>query len=240
MGCAFIKLDFDLIPAVFLGRPNRFTALVRVDGEEAHAHLPNSGRLTTALCLGDKAYLRRHEARSRRKSIYSVFAVQHGFTPIIVDAQFSNFLAKKSVEFGLIRELFGYRIVRENSKPNADSKVRLDLIAEDNSDMFYIEVKCVTHAVGQIALFPDAPTSRGRRHIVELLRLVKRGFKAGLIFSVQRPDTEIIRPNSEVDPRFAELLERAISNGLKVFTLKSTFIPPETVILESNKPAFQL
>lgn len=240
MDSVSIRLSFNLVPAVFLGRLNRFAALARVNGEEIYVHLPNSGRLTTALCPGDQVYLRRHEARFGRKSIYSMFAVQHGSIPIIVDAQFSNFLAKESIKLGLIRELSGYRIVRENSKPSVDSRVRVDLVAETDSDTFYIEVKCVTHVIDSIALFPDAPTFRGRQHIVELIKLMRCGFKAGLIFSVQRPDAEIIKPNSEMDSEFAELLERAVFSGLKVFTLKSTFIPPETVILESGKPVFRL
>lgn len=240
MSSASIRLSFNLVPAVFLGRLNRFAALARINGEEIYVHLPNSGRLTTALCPGDQVYLRKHEARFGRKSIYSMFAVRHGSIPIIVDAQFSNILAKESIELGLIRELSGYRIVRENSKPRADSRVRVDLVAETDSDTFYIEVKCVTHVIGSVALFPDAPTSRGRQHIAELLKLIKCGFKVGLIFSVQRPDANIIKPNSEIDLRFAELLKNAVSNGLKIFTLKSTFMPPETVIIESGKPVFQL
>ncbi|MEM2152374.1 MAG: DNA/RNA nuclease SfsA [Candidatus Bathyarchaeia archaeon] len=237
-----ITLDFELIAGKFLKRLNRFMVLARVDREEVYAHLPNSGRLTTVLCSGETAYFRRRKARAsaRAKSVYSMFAIQHGALPIIVDAQFSNFLAETAIKAGLIRDLNGYRIIKKNFEPNEHSRVRLDFAAEKDSEVFYIEVKCVTHVMDSVALFPDAPTQRGRQHTIELTALLGYGFKSGLIFSVQRPDALIVKPNFEVDPEFAALLERAVLKGLKVFTIKSTFNPPRTVILDSGGVQFKM
>ncbi|MCX8171269.1 MAG: DNA/RNA nuclease SfsA [Candidatus Bathyarchaeota archaeon] len=240
MGELLITLDFDLVAGKFLRRLNRFTALAKVNSEEVYAHLPNSGRLTTALNSGETAYFRMRKARAGEKSVYSMFAIQYGAVPIIVDAQFSNFLAETAIKAGLIHDLAGYSIIKRNFRPDKRSKVRLDFAAEKSSELFYIEVKCVTHVVDSTALFPDAPTRRGRQHIIELTALLERGFKSGLIFSVQRPDAHIVKPNLEVDPEFAVLLENALLKGLKIFTIKSTFKPLRTIILDSDGVRFKI
>jgi sugar fermentation stimulation protein A len=213
--------------------------LVDVDGENVYAHLPNSGRLTTALHPGARLYLRRCLNRGFRKSIYSAFASEYDGVRVIVDAQFSNHLARETVERDLFNELADYRVVKENVKPE-DSNVRLDFLLEGSSGRFYLEVKSVTHVVEGVALFPDAPTSRGRRHILELSSLMKNGFNAGMIFSIQRPDAVAVKPNADVDPEFANLLRAAVDSGLKIFSFMAVFEPPKTIRLKPNEPVFSL
>ena len=235
-GC--ITINFNLVPGVFVWRLNRFMTLVEVDGKIAYAHLPNSGRLRTVLHNGVPVYLRADGDNLFRKSAYTVFSVKCGDTMIIVDAQFTNFLAKESINLGLFKDLLGYRVAKENFKLSDEFNVRLDLMLEKFSDRFYIEVKSVTHVVDNVALFPDAPTLRGKQHILQLISLLKRGFKSGLIFSVQRPDAKLVKPNIEIDPQFTKLLKKAIDEGLRIFTLKSTFNPPKTIKIEANEPPF--
>lgn len=230
-----IDLGFDFVLGKFVGRINRFMILVEVNYGEAYAHLPNSGRLPTALHPGDIAYLRRVDGGVRRKSAYTIFATQHNGVFVIVDAQFSNFIARRAIELGLIEDLAGYAVAKENFRLD-DS--RLDFMLERGSDRFYVEVKSVTHVIDGVALFPDAPTLRGKRHIRQLISLSSAGLRAGILFSVQRPDAALIRPNSDIDPEFAFLLKRAVESGVKVFTLKATFQPPKTVFLEPNAPPF--
>ncbi|MEM1515249.1 MAG: DNA/RNA nuclease SfsA [Candidatus Bathyarchaeia archaeon] len=103
-------------------------------------HLPNSGRLTDILCPGAKLYLKRAEDTYYRKSSYSVFAVNHGDnTIVIVDTRFSNYLVRKAIEQGLINELAGYRIVKENVRPEG-SNTRLDFLLRADDRRFYLEV----------------------------------------------------------------------------------------------------
>lgn len=232
-----ILLDFKLIQGRLIRRLNRFMALAEVENERAYSHLPNSGRLLTALRPGDFLFLRKYEGRPWRKSVYSVFASKHENVIVIVDAQFSNFLAKEAIRRGLFSHLSGYRIAKENPRID-DSNVRLDFLLVKGSEKFYIEVKSVTHVVGGIAFFPDAPTARGRKHALHLSSLSKRGFKTGIMFLVQRPDAALIKPNVEVDPVFVKLLRKAVADGVKIFTLKSIFNPPRTIVLEPNEPPF--
>ena len=231
------SIDFNPILGKVIQRLNRFMILVEVDDEKALAHLANSGRLQMALSPGDPAYLRKHGKNLLRKSAYSVFAVRHEDIPVIVDSKFSNTLARKAVEQELFSTLTEYHVVKENFKVG-DSRTRLDLMLEGKSGKFYIEVKSVTHVIDGIALFPDAPTARGRKHLMQLCLLSKSGLKAGILFSVQRPDATVLKPNAKIDPQFSELLKGAVEDGVKVFTLKSIFKPPKIIRLKANEPSF--
>jgi len=229
------NLMFDLVLGIFLERLDRFMTLVEINDERTFAHLPNSGRLSTVLSPGATVYLRKQAVHTRRRSGFDLFAVQRSGTTIIVDAQFSNFLAKTALERDLFDLLAGYRVAKENLKVN---EAKLDLMLEKNSKNFFLEVKSVTHVVNGAALFPDAPTARGRKHIQHLTTLSEQGFDAGVLFSVQRPDAKILKPNIRVDPRFAELLKEAVRKDVKILTLKSIFTPPSTIELKSNAPLF--
>ncbi|MEM1515250.1 MAG: DNA/RNA nuclease SfsA [Candidatus Bathyarchaeia archaeon] len=103
---------------------------------------------------------------------------------------------------------------------------------------FIWRFKCVTHVLGEVALFTDAPTSRGKRQLIELSKLLRSGYKAGLVFSVQRSDAAFIRPNYEVNMDFASLLKAAVEDGLKIFTLKVIFTLGEGVTIWPNKIPF--
>ncbi len=235
-----ISIDFNLVLGRIIQRLNRFMVLVEVNNEKTCAHLPNSGRLLTILHPGNTAFLRKYDRRPWRKSIYSVFAVKHENIMVIVDAQFSNILVKKAIKHGLFSDLSDYKITKENFKIES-SNVKLDFMLMKDSKKFYIEVKSVTHVVDNIALFPDAPTMRGRKHILQLISLSRHGFKTGIIFSVQRPDATMVKPNIKIDPKFAKLLKKAIIiNNVKVFTLKSIFQPPRFIMLKPNEPPFTL
>lgn len=233
----FIKIPFNPVQGTFLQRLNRFMTLVEVEvnHERASAHLTNSGRLSTVLSPEATAYLRKQSAHPKRRSSFDLFAVGHSGITTIVDAQFSNLLAKKAFEQELFEELKGYHVEKENLKVNG---TRLDLMLEKNSNKFFVEVKSVTHVINGVALFPDAPTIRGRKHIQQLTTMSERGYRAGILFSVQRPDAKKLKPNYEMDPKLAKLLRETIRKDVKILTLKSVFTPPNIIELKSNTPIF--
>jgi sugar fermentation stimulation protein A len=114
----------------------------------------------------------------------------------------------------------------------------LDLLLRNGERQFFLEIKCVTHIVEGVAMFPDAPTLRGRKHLQTLMGLVEQGFDAGILFSVQRPDAKRIRPYHEMDPLFSQLLKEATEKGVRVFTQTLTFKRPDTVEAKANSPTF--
>jgi sugar fermentation stimulation protein A len=231
---ALIQLREKFEKGIFLRRLNRFMVEVKVDGKTALAHLPNSGRLLTVLIPNSEAFLMRRE-RTGRKSGYDLFAVRRSRVPIIVDTRFSSVAARISIQRELRKSLKGYRVVRENVRVN-DSL--LDLLLQRSKRRFFLEIKSVTHVADKVAMFPDAPTKRGRKHLDTLMRLVEQGYDSGILFSVQRPDAEKIRPYREMDPLFERLLREAVGKGVRVFTEMLVFKPSGVVELKVDFPPF--
>ncbi|MFB0567460.1 MAG: DNA/RNA nuclease SfsA [Candidatus Bathyarchaeia archaeon] len=155
--------------------------------------------------------------------------------PIIVDTRFSSVAARISFQRGLIRSLKGYCVVKENVRVNGSL---LDLLLQRDKKKFFLEIKCVTHVADKVAMFPDAPTERGRKHVNTLIRLVEQGYDSGILFSVQRPDAEKIRPYREIDPMFEQILQEAVEKGVKVFTEMLVFKPSGVVELKTDFPPF--
>jgi len=231
-----MKLDVggEFEVGVFLRRINRFLVEVALNNRRVLAHLPNSGRLTTVLIPRATAYLRK-QSRMGRKSGYDLFAVEHSKVPIIVDTRFSTVAARTAIEKGQFEPLRDYTTLKQNAKAD---HVLIDLLLQRSRQQFFLEVKCVTHVVNHVAMFPDAPTLRGRKHLSTLMNLAKNGVGAGVLFSVQRPDATKIRPFHETDPEFAKLLQKAAETGVEIFTQTLTFKPPSIIVLKSNFPRF--
>lgn len=207
---------------------------VGVHGKTALVHLPNSGRLLTVLVPSSEVYLVRRQS-IERKSSYDLFAVRRSHVPIIVDTRYSSVAAKLSVQKGLIKSLKGYHVVKKNVRIN-DSL--LDLLLQRGKKKFFLEIKCVTHVEDKVAMFPDAPTKRGRRHVNTLIRLAMQDYDSGILFSVQRSDAEKIKPYGEIDPLFDQLLRKAVRKGVKVFTEMLISKPYGTVELKTDFPPF--
>jgi sugar fermentation stimulation protein A len=233
-----IKLEEKFQIGTFLERINRFMVKIELDGKEVLAHLPNSGRLSAVLFSSSKAFLL-ERCKPERKSRFDLFAIEKGNIPIIVDTRFSNFAAKKVVEQGVHSLLKGYKVAKENVQVNNS---RLDMLLQRGTNDFFIEVKSVTHVVNYVALFPDAPTLRGRRHISHLIKLAEQGYNAAILFSVQRPDARILKPNRETDPEFAALLKKAIDNHVEILvhTLVFNYGKHATVEIVPNAPQFMI
>jgi sugar fermentation stimulation protein A len=229
-----IKLREKLKVGVFLRRLNRFMVEAQLDDNRVLAHLPNSGRLVTVLVPEATAFLQ-EQSHVGRKSNYDLFAVEHRGVPIIVDTRFSTTAAKTAFEEELFDSLKAFRILRSNVRVNHSL---LDLLLQSGKRQFYLEIKCVTHVADGVAMFPDAPTLRGRKHLKTLMGLVEHGFDAGLLFSVQRPDARRIRPYHEMDPLFSKLFREAREKGVKVLTQTLIFKAPDSVEVRANSPSF--
>ncbi len=229
-----INITENLETGTFLHRLNRFMTEVELHGQKTLAHLPNSGRLLTVLIPQAKVYLQKR-CHAGRKSSYDLFAVERLGVPIIVDTRFSTLAVKAAIEKKLFKPFENYRVAGENVKVNQS---RLDVLLKQDHQSFFLEVKSVTHVIDGVAMFPDAPTLRGSKHLRCLISLKEQGFDAGILFSVQRPDATVLKPNYEIDQQFSELLRKAVDKNVKIFTLMSVFKPSDTIELKANIPAF--
>ncbi len=198
-----------LVRGEFLARPNRFTVAVRVQGEETVAHLPNPGRLREVLLPGITLLLR--PASPGRKTGWTAVAADLGKFLVSLDSTLPNRAFPKFLASGLIPELSGFRISAREPRLGAG---RADFLLVREKERAWVEVKSVTLVEEGVALFPDAPTVRGARHLGELAERVRAGDAAFVVFVVQRPDAEKFGPHAAVDPKFAQAFWGALSAGV--------------------------
>ncbi|MEM2212657.1 MAG: DNA/RNA nuclease SfsA [Candidatus Nezhaarchaeales archaeon] len=209
---------------MLIERLNRFTLKVRVGRDIVKAYLANPGRLTTVLAPQRKVLLMEVDAIGRRTR-YNVFAVKAAGNYVTVSSAFANRIFEEALRRSLLQGFEGYVLKRREAY--LKNQCRIDfLLRSVNGKDAYVEVKSCTEVVNGVALFPDAPSERGRRHVASLRRVLLEGLEAYVVFIVQRPDAKAFRPYYEVDPKFSEELVEAAREGVNVKAYKTMFQPP--------------
>ena len=200
-----------LIEATFMERPNRFLGIVDLDGVSTQCHIPNPGRMMELLTEGAKVYIQKKTGPGR-KTMYDLILVEHRGVLVSVDSRTPNNLADEAITQGRIPEFAGYRI-KKREHTIEDS--RLDFLLEGAEGLLFLEVKSCTLIRDGVALFPDAPTKRGSRHLNTLQRCLRKG-RAAVLLIIQRPDAVVFRPNAVTDPVFADTLKKVHNQGVEV------------------------
>ncbi len=205
-----------LLPAEFVHRDNRFRATVRLDGRNAGVHVANSGRLTDLFQPGSKVWVSEAE-NPNRKTKYDLLLVEDRGELVSVDARLPNSLFEEYIRSGTSDD-FGK--IRRVKREVVLGESRLDFCLDTSDGNSWVETKSVTLVEGGVARFPDAPTSRGRRHLLTLAEAAQNGDFAAVVFIVQRPDASKFTPNDQVDPEFAQTLREVSKKGVKVLAYK--------------------
>ena len=215
----WLFLDMKFPPTVqgcFLVRENRFRVRVEVDGHPVPAHLPNSGRLTELLTPGRPCRLVPHP-ESHRRTPLDLLLVEYAGVLVSVDARLPGPLFAEAVREGWLSPFSNFtRLEREVRCGES----RLDFRLDGPQGPLWVETKSVTLVEGGVALFPDAPTLRGQRHLRQLTALAARGERAAVVFIVQRPDAEVFMPHVWADPAFAAALAEAARAGVEVHAFR--------------------
>ncbi len=201
-----------LQPARFLERINRFRAAIEIGGRRADAHVPNSGRLSELFTPGAPVWVSRAEGADR-KTAYDLRLVEHAGVLVSIDARLPAPLVAEAWAHQRLPGFARYDMLAREVRIGAS---RLDLHLARADERCWIEAKSVTLVEEGIAYFPDAPTSRGVRHLEELIRLRARGDRAAVIFVVQRPDALAFAPHPSADPAFARALAAAAQAGVEI------------------------
>ena len=201
-----------LLPARLIVRENRFLALVDLDGKPVRAHVADPGRLEELLVPGRTVWVAR-AGNVARKTDYGLVLVQHGDHLVSVDARLPNALFREAVLAG--RTAFRSVIDIRQELRRGDSRLDFRLI-EEGEGVHWVEIKSVTLVEEGVALFPDAPTVRGRRHLRELMAAVRAGERASVVFIIQRGDATCFRPYRRMDPDLADALAEAHVAGVQV------------------------
>ena len=200
-----IRKESHLLPARFLSRPNRFIAEAELGGQKVICHMPNPGRMWELLYPGASLYLRR-AAQPGRKTLYDVAGIERDGVPILLDTQYTNDTAAWLIETGQVPGWEDWHLVRREVKVGGS---RFDLLLGRGNERFYVEVKSCTLFGRTGAMFPDAVTERGRRHVMELAEMHRRGIRTGLLFLVHWDRARWFLPDYHTDPAFAAAFREA-------------------------------
>lgn len=215
-----------MVEGVFLERPNRFIAHVLVDGAPVVCHVKNTGRCKELLVPGCRVWLQR-EDRPGRKTPYSLITVKKGDRLVNLDSQAPN-----RVAYDWIKEKWQPDVLR---REKTFGNSRFDLYFEKDGRKGFIEVKGVTLEKDGVALFPDAPTERGVKHIRELITCMNAGYEAYSLFIIQMKGISVFQPNDQTHREFGAALREAAKVGVKVMAVDCR-VTPDSLMTDQMIP----
>tara|TARA_B100001063_G_scaffold242967_1_gene272674 strand:+ start:98 stop:835 length:738 start_codon:yes stop_codon:yes gene_type:complete len=225
----------ELFPGTFLRRYKRFFAdLIDSNGNIITVHCPNTGSMKN--CLEPNSccwYSLSANPKRKLKGTLEIVTTKYGSLAGVNTARANN-LVKTALDAKLISELSMYDIVKSEI-PYGEEKSRIDFLLQDNSSEFpdcYLEVKNVTLDGGNgLAMFPDSVTTRGTKHLRELVLMAEQGFRSMLLFCVQLSDAKSFSVASNIDPLYASTLSEALDKGVEIIAWR-TLITSDNIVLQ--------
>ena len=217
--------SLPLIPGTLIKRYKRFLADIELkDGTIITAHCPNSGSMLGCNTPGSKVLISYHN-NPNRKYPYSWEMVKVDSGWVGINTMIPNKLVAESIEKGLIPELVDYEKLFTEIRVSQHS--RLDLMLQRENELCYVEIKNVSLVQNGVALFPDAVTKRGAKHLQELITLKEQGNRAVIFFLIQRQDGESFKPADHIDPEYGKMLRNAFSKGVEILPYRAIVNPEE-------------
>ncbi len=205
----------QLIQGHLVKRYKRFLADVKLDsGELITAHCPNSGSMKESSESGRPVFLSYHD-NPKRKLKYTWELIEMPDSLVGVNTQRPNRLVELAISSGHIKELSNYSSIKREIKVSDHSRLDLHL-SNEKGDSCFVEVKNCTLVKKGNASFPDAITTRGRKHLIELQKLVRPNVRCVIFFLIQRMDAKIFRPADEIDKEYGAELRKATQNGVEI------------------------
>ncbi|WP_300458037.1 DNA/RNA nuclease SfsA [Desulfobacula sp.] len=225
-----------LIPGILIRRYKRFLAdIVLETGEQVTAHCPNSGSMKGCAIPGSPVWLSRSD-NPKRKTHYTWELIKVPETLVGINTLLPNKLVKAAIENGMIEELSGYDRVTAEVKTSRHT--RLDLLLENQAnEKCYVEIKNCTLVEEGMAMFPDAVTTRGQKHLEELERLVSLGHRGVIFYLIQRMDARAFKPADMIDKAYAEKLKKAVTHGVEIM-IRDTIIDTQLIRLGTVVPVY--
>jgi sugar fermentation stimulation protein A len=228
-----MKLPQPLLEGTLIRRYQRFLADVSLaDGTIVTAHCPNSGSMKGCALPGCTVLLSRSTNPTRKLPYTWELAKIDGIW-VGINTSRPNALVHEALCADAIAELSGYDTIRPEVRYGSHS--RIDLLLSGQRGQCYVEVKNVTLINGEKALFPDSVTTRGQKHLNELMEVVRQGARGVIFFLVQRADAVAVSPADEIDPEYGRLLRQALGNGVEALAYQAT-VGPEEIVLCKRLP----
>jgi sugar fermentation stimulation protein A len=199
----FAVSRLPLLKARFIGRPNRFLVVCDLDGKTVYAYLPNPGRLWELLFPGRILYLVRTPPDPAKSTEYTALAVEHEGRPILLHTHRANDVVAHLLAAKKLPGFETASVIRREARAGSS---RYDFLLEKGGRDFFLEVKSCTLFGSRIAMFPDAVTERGRRHLENLALHARQGIPGGVVFVVHSPQIDTFMPDYHTDYHFARAL----------------------------------
>jgi sugar fermentation stimulation protein A len=223
-----MQFNQELQPGILVRRYKRFLADIQLDKNKIiTVHCPNSGSMLGCSEPGSPVMLSCSD-NPKRKYPHTLEMVQADTVWVGVNTALTNRLVREALENGVIEEFTGVDKITQEIK-TSDS-TRLDFLLEQGSKKYFIEVKNCSLAEKRIAMFPDAVTARGTKHLRELAALKEQGHIAAVLFCVQRGDVDYFTPATHIDPLYAETLAKVAAEGVMILAYQAEVNPTEVKI----------
>lgn len=211
----------NIIEGKFIKRINRFCATVDINGIAETVHVKTTGRCEELFVAGAKVFLEPSD-NPNRKTKYSLIAVYKGDILVNVDSQSPNSVGAEGLAEGKLLEIGAVDFIRREMK-YGDSRLDIHFMAGERKG--FIEIKGVTLEEDGVARFPDAPTTRGRKHLLELAKAVEEGYECYVLFVIQMGNTRMFSPHWLKDRAFSETLAEVAGHGVGILAYDCTVLP---------------
>lgn len=214
-----MKFKGKLLEGILIDRPNRFIAFVKVGRKHYECFVPDPGRAEAMLFPGATVYIKEGKQSEDRRTTMDLVLAKDGKALVSMDTRLTNLLIQEAFQAKALKELKGLKLVRTEYE-FLDS--RFDFLLKGRKSEVLLEAKSCTMVKDGLALFPDAPTDRGSKHMKTLADSIRRGMRAIVIFVIQRSDPTAFSPNDNMDPEFGIALRVAMAKGVEVYAYKCT------------------
>jgi sugar fermentation stimulation protein A len=229
-----MEFEPKLVHGTLIQRYKRFLADIRLaDGQTVVAHCTNSGSMKSCLEVGANVYLTPVDD-PKRKTKFTWEMIEIDGRWVGINTAWPNVLAYNAIKNQEIEKLKGYTFVKREVK---FSDSRFDVYCENENEKCFVEVKNVSLKEGDFALFPDAVTTRGQKHLKTLVEVKKQGYRAVMLYVIQRSDVQKFGPAKLIDPDYAKALKFATENGVEIIAIQAV-VNPQAISLKNELPVY--
>lgn len=211
------RIDTDE-EGIFIERPNRFIADIELEDEIIRAHVHDSGRLSELLYKGNKVKVKKAD-KPERKTKWDLISAKGEGEDVLVNSAYHRYISENLLKN---KEFSPFGSIDNLQAEVKYGKSRIDYLLKKDGVSIWVEIKGVSLSVYREAMFPDAPSERAQKHLLELIELKKSGDRAAVVLLILR-DSKEFRPKWETDPRFSELFYKAIEEGVEVYPVQLAY-----------------
>ncbi len=216
-----MNFDKKIIPGLFIKRYKRFFVDVKINNKIITAHCPNTGSMYGLLKKGNKVWISKSD-NPNRKLKYTLEIIEDNYSKVGVNTHSTNKIVLHALQNNFIDELNDIVDIKPEAKFGLNT--RFDFLITNKRYKAFIEVKNVTLSRKKfIAEFPDAVTTRGLKHINELLKATKKNYEIFILYLIQREDCKSFSVAKDIDPNYAIALKKAVKNKLKILCYDCKF-----------------